>query len=174
MKQRLEIGKRREPLSTRIDKWHKTANQHLILNDNPNEQSLSEVLAEDWGGIAIPIDSEEHLEDDDSDTNTNADDVDDEPGNGYGVTAENIVLFLPSSFAPNRFSPAWDHELSLHLGQANDALHNLRISLGKKSSLFRTDIRSALSQQTKTRAWSRVYVVNDAANKSARIYRNAC
>ncbi|KAG1800198.1 uncharacterized protein HD556DRAFT_1341629 [Suillus plorans] len=47
-------------------------------------------------------------------------------------------------------------EMSLHEGQANDALHNLQIYLCNKAILFRTTVRQAKSQALKTRAWSQV------------------
>ncbi|KAG1721330.1 hypothetical protein EDB19DRAFT_1898348 [Suillus lakei] len=61
-------------------------------------------------------------------------------------------------------------EMSLREGQANDALHNLRIHLCNKAILFRTTVRQAKSQALKTRAWSQVTSVQQAVSLHASIY----
>jgi hypothetical protein len=61
-------------------------------------------------------------------------------------------------------------EMSLREGQANDALHNLRIYLCNKAILFRTTVRQANSQALKTRAWSQVTSVQQAVSLHASIY----
>ncbi|KAG2737487.1 hypothetical protein P692DRAFT_20687725, partial [Suillus brevipes Sb2] len=61
-------------------------------------------------------------------------------------------------------------EMSLCKGQANDALHNLRIHLCNKAILFRTTVRQAKSQALKTRAWSQVMSVQQAVSLHASIY----
>ncbi|KAG1742284.1 uncharacterized protein EDB91DRAFT_1051972, partial [Suillus paluster] len=61
-------------------------------------------------------------------------------------------------------------EMSLHEGQANDALHNLQIHLCNKAVLFRTTVRQAKSQALKTRAWSQVMSVEQAMSQNASIY----
>ncbi|KAG1898408.1 uncharacterized protein F5891DRAFT_1190786 [Suillus fuscotomentosus] len=60
--------------------------------------------------------------------------------------------------------------LGLREGQANDALHNLRIYLCNKAILFRTTVRQAKSQALKTRAWSQVTSVQQAVSLHASIY----
>ncbi|KAG2356503.1 hypothetical protein BDR07DRAFT_1380756 [Suillus spraguei] len=61
-------------------------------------------------------------------------------------------------------------EMSLHEGQANDALHNLRIHLCNKAILFRTTVRQAKSQALKTQVWSQVTSVQQAVSLHASIY----
>ncbi|KAG1904482.1 uncharacterized protein F5891DRAFT_1183902 [Suillus fuscotomentosus] len=60
--------------------------------------------------------------------------------------------------------------MSLHEGQANDALHNLHIYLCNKAILFQTTIRQAKSQALKTQAWSQVTSVQQAVSLHASIY----
>jgi hypothetical protein len=60
-------------------------------------------------------------------------------------------------------------EMSLHEGQANDALHNLWIHLCNKAILFRTTVRQAKSQALKTQAWSQVTSVQQAVSLHASI-----
>ncbi|KAG1721480.1 uncharacterized protein EDB91DRAFT_1256508 [Suillus paluster] len=75
-------------------------------------------------------------------------------------TPELTVIPLPSNFG-----------MSLHEGQANDALHNLRIHLWNKAVLFRTSVRQVKSQALKTRAWSQVTLVEQAMSLNASIYK---
>lgn len=62
-------------------------------------------------------------------------------------------------------------ELELRIGQANDALHALRLSLAEKSMLFRNEVRHAKSQATTTRAWDRVRKVDIVLQQQAAIYK---
>ena len=65
-----------------------------------------------------------------------------------------------------------EKELVLRQGQANDALHQLRIDLGHRSYLYHTQVRHAdHSQQKKTRAWDNVHSMKDAIRLHATIYR---
>ncbi|KAF8833724.1 hypothetical protein BDN67DRAFT_1017247 [Paxillus ammoniavirescens] len=62
-------------------------------------------------------------------------------------------------------------EIQLRTGQANDALHKLRLTLADKAVLFHTDVRHSSSQATTSRAWVRVTAVDATVNKFAKIYR---
>src|ERR1700675_525382 len=57
--------------------------------------------------------------------------------------------------------------------QAHDAIHQIRLALGFKSALFRTHVRPANTQQTKTRAWNAVHSVDNTLSEHARIYSMA-
>ncbi|KAG1844305.1 hypothetical protein C8R48DRAFT_780368 [Suillus tomentosus] len=61
-------------------------------------------------------------------------------------------------------------ETALREGQANDALHAIRVHLGDKAVIFRNTIRSAKSQASSTRAWTQVRSVEMVVNLNARIY----
>ncbi|KAF8833312.1 hypothetical protein BDN67DRAFT_864986, partial [Paxillus ammoniavirescens] len=62
-------------------------------------------------------------------------------------------------------------EMQLRTGQANDALHELRLALADKAVLFCTNVRHSSSQATTSRAWGRVMAVDATVNKFAKIYR---
>jgi hypothetical protein len=64
-------------------------------------------------------------------------------------------------------------ELQLRLGQANEALHHIRVALGHKAALFRTSIRHNKSQSRATRAWDHVKAVEHTAALNRRIYNRA-
>ncbi|KAG1787559.1 uncharacterized protein HD556DRAFT_1246589 [Suillus plorans] len=61
-------------------------------------------------------------------------------------------------------------EISLREGQANDALHAVRVNLADKAVLFRTTVQSAKSQARSTRAWARVHSVDKVLHLNTQIY----
>ena len=78
-----------------------------------------------------------------SDSHCNDSDVDnEEPGK---ILPEMVVIQLPSSFGPAvletmGLSEIMKQELELQKGQANDILEELRLLLGHKALLFRTEV----------------------------------
>jgi hypothetical protein len=64
-------------------------------------------------------------------------------------------------------------EAQLCVAQANDSIHKLRLALGYKSAIFRTQVRSANSQQKKTRAWNAVKSVEITVHENVCIYSMA-
>ena len=87
---------------------------------------------------------------------------DDPPMQGNHVYPEKTNLSLPSSLGKAELERLGkveliEQELMLREGQANDALHSLRITIGMKSVALRTSVRqSKKSQKKKTRAWREV------------------
>lgn len=97
---------------------------------------------------------------------------------GPTIHAEHAVLMLPSTLGRDKciscgLATLLDQEIKLRLGQANDALHELRLALVDKAILFRQEVRHAKSQSTKTRAWARVGGVQTVVVRHAAIYRRA-
>ncbi|KAN0125265.1 hypothetical protein V8E53_015656 [Lactarius tabidus] len=94
------------------------------------------------------------------------------------LNPEDLPIPLPSSVG-------WDwcvthhstslaaKEAQLRVAQANDSIHKIRLALGYKSAIFRTQVRSAKSQQKKTRAWNAVKSVETTVHENARIYSMA-
>jgi hypothetical protein len=95
-----------------------------------------------------------------------------------GRNAEDIAILLPSSLG-------WDwcmkhghrslaiKEAKLRYAQATDAIHRIRLALGFKSALFRTQVRHARTQKTKTRAWTAVHGIDATVHDHARNYSMA-
>ncbi|KAH9905103.1 uncharacterized protein B0H18DRAFT_964909 [Fomitopsis serialis] len=76
------------------------------------------------------------------------------------IHPETVPLTLPSmlgreTLRERRLEEIGERELRLREGQANDALHRLRMAIGLKSAVFRTDIREAEGRRAETRAWTR-------------------
>ncbi|KAN0131053.1 hypothetical protein V8E53_011186 [Lactarius tabidus] len=105
--------------------------------------------------------------------------IDDYNGSGIDhLNPEDLPIPLPSSVG-------WDwcvthhstslaaKEAQLRVAQANDSIHKIRLALGYKSAIFRTQVRSAKSQQKKTRAWNAVKSVETTVHENARIYSMA-
>ncbi|KAG1738665.1 uncharacterized protein EDB91DRAFT_1249202 [Suillus paluster] len=134
--QRLDIARQRDRLQGQIDAFTQTALTHLgegfDADDDPDDLNID-----------ILDDLDDDLEDfiGKSDTWTNS--------------PELTVIPLPSNLGVDRSKHCMAEdliplELSLREGQANDALHNLRIHLCNKAILFRTTVRQAKSQALKT------------------------
>lgn len=103
------------------------------------------------------------------------------PPDGSGMdtsNTEDIQILLPSSLgwtwcvSHNAKSLAVK-EAQLRQAQANDAIHQIRLALGFKSALFRTQVRPANTQQTKTRAWNAILNVETTLAEHARTYSMA-
>ena len=82
---------------------------------------------------------------------------------------ETRSLMLPSALSPGEITRLGlcelaKQEAALRRGQINDALEGLRMALGEKSLLFRTEVRNMKSQRTSVRAWKNV-------NKQDLIYK---
>ncbi|KAG1787530.1 uncharacterized protein HD556DRAFT_1312716 [Suillus plorans] len=88
---------------------------------------------------------------------------------------ETVVIPLPSNISIERCAQ-WGvadlvlQEISLREGQANDALHAIRVNLADKAILFCTTVWSAKSQARSTRAWARVHSVDKVLHLNAQIY----
>ncbi|KAG1724931.1 hypothetical protein EDB19DRAFT_1833998 [Suillus lakei] len=88
---------------------------------------------------------------------------------------ELTVIPLPSNIGEVRcrelgLTNLMKEENALREGQANDALHAIRVHLGDKAVIFHNTVRSAKSQASSTRAWTQVRSVETAVNLNASIY----
>ena len=95
-----------------------------------------------------------------------------------GGNSEDAPLCLPSTLGTEvcvqrGLQQLADQELQLRQGQANDALHLIRLSLGYKSFLFRKSVRVADSHREKLRSWGEVGAVEKSVKHQARVYSTA-
>ncbi|KAH9841983.1 uncharacterized protein C8Q71DRAFT_700843, partial [Rhodofomes roseus] len=94
--------------------------------------------------------------------------------------SEHVVLNLPSNASPEMMTNDRSlrrlarRERTLRRGQANDALHRLRVLLSEKSFHFRHRIRpSRGSQQRKTRAYAGLEKITREIQRYGAVYRSA-
>lgn len=98
------------------------------------------------------------------------------------VSAETQVIRLPSSYGKEycctnltTLSPI---EKDLRIGQANDALHAVRLAIADKSYSYRKNVRKAATNPTpgyrgRRKAFDAVHVIDADIRKHARIYESA-
>ncbi|KAG2336365.1 hypothetical protein BDR05DRAFT_896819, partial [Suillus weaverae] len=90
-----------------------------------------------------------------------------------------VVIPLPSNIGIER-CVVWGiadlvlQEITLREGQANDALHGIRVNLADKAVLFCTTVWSAKSQARSTRAWAWVHLVDRILHLNVQIYSKCC
>lgn len=159
--QRTELQEQRRRLRTRINGFHRTA-------DN-----FYDMLGDDLDG------DEPFVADEDIADENHEDDEDPDEDEALVLQPEELQLRMPSTVMSSiaditpEFQRLVKQELDLRVGQANDALRKLRLAIGHKSLLFRTSVRKSKTNQTKTRAWSGVRGVEEKVKEHAACYRLA-
>lgn len=114
----------------------------------------------------------------DGDDESSGDEWNDEDGEDDALLPEEAKLPLPSSLAIGEaerlgLDEFANQEARLRKGQINDALDGLRLSLGEKSLLLRTEVRNARSQRTGLKAWDSVNKQDSNARRHKKIYDEA-
>jgi hypothetical protein len=120
-------------------------------------------------------------DDDDGDDGDDGDDDNDEDHDqlsGNASCPERSPLPLPSYLLQEHMSYLMvpdlaEEELNLRQLHASEALHQLRLSLGLKSAMFRKSIANAKSQKKKTRAWRSLKAVEANVSLHTQAYRIA-
>ena len=97
---------------------------------------------------------------------------------GLETNAEDIPILLPSSLGwawcdEKGLQALAEKEAKLRYAQATDSVHRIRLALGFKAALFRTEVRHSRTQKTKTRAWAAVHSVDASVHEHARNYSMA-
>jgi hypothetical protein len=99
------------------------------------------------------------------------------PGRHAAAAAgpESVSLPLPSNLSSEQrtmlgLDDLSAKELEIRKGHANDALHSVRLLLGKKSFAFRERLRPAVGKVQKTRAWAAIQALNTEISHAARVY----
>ena len=157
--QLLRVARLRDKLQTHITSFLEMAPRYLGVQVDAIDQDL-------------PADLDEYEDYSDADDDT----VDDRDMHGaFKFQPELTIIPLPSNLGQVRCEElGLDHlmreETALREGQANDALHSIRVHLGDKAIIFRNTVRSAKSQASSTRAWTQVRSVEIAVNVSASVY----
>lgn len=164
--QKIDIAKRRERLLGRIIEFQSQA--EIFLDSLDLDMTLAEKVDEDWSDSELVHKSAEEL-------------FDLSQENAKLLSrgqVENMTLFLPSSLGEEACIEAEvgsiaKKEKRLRKGQANDALHQLRLAIGQKSFMFRHRLRNARSKTRKTRAWDDINAIGNTVSHHRRVYHSA-
>jgi hypothetical protein len=165
---KLKIFDSQRHLQAKIDSFHSKASTYLGSNLIEDE----DIDHLTFGGLKVP----ENDSDDDMESDAESDvDVDPESD---APNPENLQLLLPSSLGKQlcndyELLDLAQHELELRIGQANDALQELRVDLAHKAYLYRTKVREANNQTTKLRSLDHVHVIEESVKAHAAVYKLA-
>lgn len=155
--QQLQVARRRDKLQLQIDQFAQSAGTflgHTIDEDDIAESYMDENNVED-------------------DCSEQADDA--TVTSPCSFQPEASFIPLPSNLGITRcnefdLTDLVIQEICLREGQANDALHAIRVNLAHKAVIFRKSVRDAKSQVQTTRAWTQVHSVENVISYNAAIY----
>ncbi|KAG1793247.1 uncharacterized protein HD556DRAFT_1432294 [Suillus plorans] len=165
--QTLDIARRRIRLQHSIDEFMASAARYL-----GEEFDANDVISDMDTVFLDEMADDRKYSDTDSAGETSL-------GNGRPCAAfrpELVLIPLPSILGVERCDELGvaglvAQETTLREGQANDALHAVRVHLADKSVLFQTSVRTAKSQVNTTRAWTQVHSVECVINFNSMIYK---
>jgi hypothetical protein len=164
--QELELAKKREDVQGDIISFHKSTAQLFPMVDLDDYNCFKPPITnpeihgehpEDYSQYCL--DSEEH---------DNPFIVDEEE-------PEDVEIPLPSAFdpLPTSMKGARRKEIRMRIAQANDALENIRLEIGNKSYLYRSNIRLADGKKQKTRGYAAVKSADAGMRHHLRLYNHA-
>ncbi|TFY60025.1 hypothetical protein EVJ58_g5409 [Rhodofomes roseus] len=164
----LQLVNKRNRLQRAIDSFAKQASSFWkdgVDSDNDDEETDDEeeraYAGDDWEDVDEDPDVTDDL--------VVLEDPDDE------TQPESIPLRLPSTIGHKKLATMnkrrlGEQELRLREGQANDALHRLRMAIGLKSMVYLTQVRPANSQRTQTRAFKEAQNVEKVILECSRVF----
>jgi hypothetical protein len=163
--QELEIVRKREQLQSEITAFCDTARQ-LFPQVNFNDYTCFPPPSAD-----PEIDGEDNTDLlahslDDSNPFTTVENT---------IQPESVEIPLPSSFEdlPIPMKRARSKEIDMRTAQANDALEAVRVEIGHKSYLYRSNIRLAEGKKQKTRGYDAVKAADNTMRHMLRLYSQA-
>jgi hypothetical protein len=167
IQEQIDITKRRSRLLTRIVDHQRKAHQYLrtrSTNDDDYSYQPASIFVTDQNG--------------EIDLVTNDGSSDPFDINDSGSRPECFRIALPSGITKAirrelRLGDIVEVEIRLRIGQCHDALKAIRLALGKKGFLFRTQIRPKGPKTGKTRPWDSIHAVDQTIRLQAQIYRSA-
>ncbi|KAG1853045.1 hypothetical protein F4604DRAFT_1933503 [Suillus subluteus] len=164
--QKLAIARHRDRLQGQIDEFVRVA--VTFLGDQLDEYDKLDLMT-------MMLDAAELDSAGSSSDDPDRPDDEDRYDTPVKFTPETLVIPLPSNIGIERCTK-WGvadlvlQEISLREGQANDALHAIRVNLADKAVLFCTTVWSAKSQARSTRAWAQVHSVDKILHLNVQMY----
>ena len=145
--QRLEAFKRRDRLQNRIDGFHNHAAGYWI-KDIALEEEFTDDILDAFDDASSDKDKDKNIVTIPTLTSSPDD-------------AERTPICLPSQFSTDTLDGSFmrnfvKQERKLREGQVNDALQGLRLSLCRKSVLYRTALRPQKTKKGKSRPWKEI------------------
>ncbi|KAG2006106.1 hypothetical protein CC2G_002451 [Coprinopsis cinerea AmutBmut pab1-1] len=169
-KQKLEIAKRRQDLTSSIEGFFKDAASLFPGVD----LTILELLTEGCVvSVAVPAPHEEDVPDSDYDIEENVSSLPADQGDGG--SPEDIAIPLPSTVKawPEALASVRRKERSMRIAQANTKLESIRDSIGRLSYLYRSLIRGAKTKKSKTRSYGIVKGSRDELRLQVNHYEQA-
>ncbi|KAI6026681.1 hypothetical protein BKA83DRAFT_4124303 [Pisolithus microcarpus] len=168
---RLAIARCADKLVAERSRFIAEGRIYLRIDDEMERSDESDGRTDHMAGKDT-LDDEEILSND-GDQNSAADE---ECGREPFDDPTSSCLTLPSMFGidhckANKFHRLAQMELELRIGQANDALHGLRLALADKAVIFRGAVRPATNYSMRTRAWQMIHSIDSSIKQCATIYR---
>ena len=178
------LAERRMRLQTRIDEFHQKASIYMPGIEPPSGSNDNEGdYVEGWEDVNYDSEDDDvHLAvpgtlpvNDGAEANIVDEAI-------TALLAEEQVIRLPSVFGKDvcdaRLRPHARVEFDLRKGQANDALHNIRLHVAEKSFIYGGGVRkgsnkSNLGHRGRQKAFNEVHVLESKIRHQARIYQNA-
>ena len=166
----LKVYERRHRLQTRIDAFVEQAETYLPTSANDPTHRPKTYTSRPWDD-----------EDDPPDVTSNHADTDDTPpqtlleSESDATYPEIQLLPLPSSKkitgnSTNALRELAELQLQLEQGQANDALHKVRLAIGHKSFLYRHKLRHAPNYDSRTRSSKDIRAFSSVVTQHADVY----
>lgn len=158
--QRTQLVNKYQRFAARVKRFEEQASQLMYVD------------AGDFPHPTVPVDEDMAGDCDQMATNDSY-----EPENQL-LAHKRVVLSMPSSFSTvDRIRIRWtalaEREIELREAQAQDALRGLRQTLGERSLCFQKVVRSSKSQETSSRARSKIGMYDKMANKNKKAYKRA-
>lgn len=163
--QKTDLLNRRHRLQNRITEFQRVA-QNMLPDDVDAENMVNEIDDPLWDDI-------EDTFADDEDVAGRPEVVDEEelvPPEKQGI---NLPSSLEGGESSGDFVSLQEKELELRIGQANDALQDIRLGVANRSILFRTTLRHATGYASGTRAHRQLHGLSAVVSKAARVYNLA-
>ncbi|KAI6019504.1 hypothetical protein BKA83DRAFT_4057093 [Pisolithus microcarpus] len=168
---RVAIARRADKLAAERTRFIADGRIYLRMDDEIERSNDCDGKTNGVAGADMLADEE--LLSNDGDSNSSADE---ECGRDTFKVPTSSCLPLPSVFGvdhckANKVHRLAEMELELRMGQANDALHGLRLALADKAVIFRGIVRPAKNYSMRTRAWQMILSIDSSVKQYAAIYR---
>ncbi|EFI28001.1 hypothetical protein CC1G_14493 [Coprinopsis cinerea okayama7 len=171
-KQKLEIARRRQDLTTSIETFHKDAESLFpgidLTSFSLSTNTVSLSIEVPGGDGEVDAGSDDEMDRDPDASSEYQDEVSD-------TNPEEVPIPLPSAVHdwPKSLSAVRRKERSMRVAQANSKLESIRDTIGRLSYLYRSLVRGAKTKKSKTRSYGIVKGSRDELRLHVNHYEQA-